>query len=162
MARLYKCYGTCDVKYPKEELKKFKNQNYCEKCYDQKVIDTESYKTLLETISLVYSIPYPTGHMLRQIKNFKEDRNYSYEDQSIAILYAKNILKKDMLPKYGLGLVPYVVEDARRFYQETLAKLEEMEGKNFDYETSKIKREKFTFDKEKAVNEKMIDMNNIL
>ena len=94
--------------------------------------------------------------MLRQAKNFRNDRNYGYEDQAIAILYIKNILQKEMHTKFGLGLIPYVIEDAKKFYIDQKQKMEDMKEKDFYYEIDVIKKKKVEFDKFSAMKNKLI------
>jgi len=162
LARLLKCYGSDCSKFPKEEMKEFKGKNYCEKCYEEEKKNSEGYKTFLEVVTEAYSIPYPTGLMLRQAKNFRNDRNYEYEDQAIAILYIKNILRKEMNTKFGLGLIPYVIDDAKKFYIDQKQKMEDMKEKDFHYEIDVIKKKKVEFDKHSAMKNKLIDMEKIL
>ena len=164
MARLLKCYGFCGEKYEKENLINYKSKNYCKECYEIKVKDDEGRKILIDTISAVFNIPYPNGQMLRQMKMFREDRNYQYEDQAKAILYSVKILKKNMHPKYGLGLIPYVIDDAIKFYEERRKLSEQMKGKNFesDSKTFKMKPKKMVDNQSKILNKRLINMEDIL
>lgn len=160
--RLLKCYGTCGEKHPKTELTKYKNLNYCITCYRDKMKNDQERQDLLNVISSVYDIPYPTGFMLRQMKQFKEDRNYSYGDQAKAILYSKNILNKVMKSNYGLGLIPYVIEDAKKYYTDQERRMDEMEGKELQHASNVIKKLDVEFDKDAKRKEKLFNMEDIL
>lgn len=162
MARLLKCYGECGEKYEKEKLIHYKSKNYCENCYNKKLKNDEGRKILYEVIGNVYNIPYPTGQMLRQMKAFREERNYQYEDQAKALLYAKHILKKDMRSSYGLGLIPYVIDDAVKFYNEQVEKSKAMEGKKVQHESKVVKKKMKEFDKEERLKQKLIPMEDLL
>lgn len=162
MARLLKCYGNCGQKYPKEQLIQYKSKNYCNDCYKKKKIDDEGRHTLHEVISKVYEIPYPTGQMLRQMKTFREERNYSYENQAKALLYGKFILKKVMKSSYGLGLIPYIIDDAVRYYDEQVAKAKSMEGKKVQHESKIVKKKTVVFEKDEKLKQKLIPMEDLL
>lgn len=124
--------------------------------------DDEERLELINVISSVYDIPYPTGFMLRQMKQFREDRNYSYGDQAKAILYSKNILNKVMKSNYGLGLIPYVIEDAKKYYADQERRMDDMEGKEFQHASNVIKKLDVKFDKDAKRKEKLFNMEDIL
>lgn len=162
MARLLKCYGDCEKKYEKAELFNYKNKNYCPSCYRQRMKDDNGRKYLLDVISDIYKIPYPTGHMLRQMKQFKDDRNYEYEDQAKAILYSSQVLKKEMKTNYGLGLIPYVIDSAVVYYREQERRTDDMVGKEVLYESNVVKKLDKEFDKDEKRKMKIINMEDIL
>lgn len=160
--RLLKCYGTCNEKYVKTDLTNYKSKNYCRKCYEQKYKDDQERALMTNVICTYFDIPYPTGHMLKQMKTFREERNYSYKDQANAICYSKDILKKNMKPSYGLGLIPYVIDGARDYYTKQEKQLNDMEGKDVIHEIKKVtKLEKIT-DKDLPRQRKLLNMEDIL
>lgn len=114
--RLLKCYGYCNEKYPKDQLIIFKNKNYCEPCYNKRVKEVRDRNILYKTISERYNISYPTGRMLKQIKEFTEDRGYSLALINYTINYIgdyKRNIKLD--PKYGLSIIPHIIDEAKLF-----------------------------------------------
>lgn len=114
--RLLKCYGYCNEKYPKDRLIVFKNKNYCEPCYNKRVKEVRDRNILYKTISERYNISYPTGRMLKQIKEFTEDRGYSLALINYTINYIgdyKRNIKLD--PKYGLSIIPHIIDEAKLF-----------------------------------------------
>lgn len=119
MAQL-KCYGDECIKtgkkWDREKLEVFNGKRYCENCLKIKKIDFETYQPLIFTIKKYFGIPYPTGIMLRQVKDFRFKRGYSYLDITNAILYINFVLRKPLITKYGLGLVPYIIEDSKKYY----------------------------------------------
>lgn len=163
--RMLKCYGfECSdngIKWPKSKLTVKNGKNYCDKCLVEMIKEEDGRATLYGIIKDVFQMPFPNGMMLRQIKEFRRVRTYEYEDIAKAILYAKYVLHKDMTPKFGLGLIPYVIEDAKAFYIDQKEKIKNMEGKTIQNENVKaranIKRENNTL-----LKSKMIDMENIL
>lgn len=161
-ARKLKCYGWCGEKWPKEDLTKYKNQNFCRDCYRRKVKESEGLQTLHAVIQQIFNIPFANGHMLRQIKTFHNERGYDYEDMAKAILYSKHILKKQMHVKYGLGLIPYVIEDAKKYYEDQQNRVENMKGKLISSENKVVKQKYYSYDRDVNKNKKIIDMEDIL
>lgn len=162
MARLLKCYGWCDSKYPKIELTQYKNKNYCKECYKRKVEDDDGRIKLLDTISNIYNIPYPTGMMLRQMKQFREERNYKYNDQAKALWYGKHVLKKQFYSSYGLGLIPYIIDDAVKYFEDNKKRQEKMKDVSSVNKTQTITKTWQENDKQLYRKNKMIDMEGIL
>lgn len=161
MARLLKCYGTCEKKYLKEELTKYKGKNYCQACLKEKRRNDEDYEFLLMKIRTSYNIPYPSGMMLRQIKTFKENRGYSYYNQGLAIEYIKNVLRKKMETKYGLGLVPYVIDDAVKYYKENEEKARKLKDIDFINNKQHAKISSKTLKENDYGKKKMINMEEL-
>lgn len=162
MSRLLKCYGWCDEKHIKPELIKFKNKNYCFKCYSKKVEEAHGYETLKGTISDVFDIPYPTGRMLGQMKKFYEERNYTYLDQANALTYGRDILKKKFTSNYGLGLVPYIIDEAREYYIKREKQMEDMKNMDISRRVETIDKSVGGFYQEKHHRSKIIDIESEL
>lgn len=116
--RLVKCYGTCEQKYPQDEMTKFKGQNHCKSCYEAKVKEVNDREDLYKYLQEVFKISYPTGLMLRQIKQFKEDRGYSYKNIRFAVDYIIRIKRTNLQLKYGIALVPHIYDEMISYYKE--------------------------------------------
>lgn len=135
MARLLKCYGYCNQKYPKEELRKLKinknasgdGQNFCKDCYDRKVKEVADREALYNFIQSTYNLTFPTGLILRQIKNFHEERGYTYKNIRFTLDYVFNI-KKSYKPivQYGISMVPYFHDEMIEYYRELKKKRENL------------------------------------
>lgn len=135
MARLLKCYGTCGDKYEKEKLVKDGGKNYCDKCYKQKHIDKRERNNLYETIRALYNITHPTGMMLKQIKQFRYDYDYSYEDMRYTLMYCKNHKPNIKFQhKYGVSIIPYIIEEAK---DNRLKEAEQMKNGGFEVNRDK-------------------------
>lgn len=161
MARLLKCYGTCEKKHLKQELTKHKGKNYCQVCLKEKRRNDEDYQFLLMKIKTSYNIPYPNGMMLKQIKTFKEDRGYSYHNQGLAIDYIRNVLRKKMETKYGLGLVPYIFDDAVRYYKENEEKARRLKDVSFINNKQRAKISGKTLKENDYGEKKIINMEEL-
>jgi hypothetical protein len=118
LSRLYKCYGDCNEKYIKEQLIKVGAQNFCIPCATKKQKETKDRETLYKTIQTIYKIPYPNGQMLRQIKQFKEDRNYTYEGMTKCLCYFVKVQKKQPFLNGGLSFLPYHYDSAVKYYED--------------------------------------------
>lgn len=124
MERLLKCYGWCEKEYSRKDLTKYNKKNYCAKCLERKKFDDVGRAKLYEQIRKSFKIGEPTGVMYSNSKNYREKQGYTYQDQAKAIWYADVILKKEMNEKYHLGIIPYVIKDAVKFYDEQKARIE--------------------------------------
>lgn len=156
--RLLKCYGYCEGVYPKEQLIKYSNKNHCYFCADRKRQEKIDRDLLYKTIQTIYKIPYPTGMMLKQISQYKEDRNYTYEGMTKTLCYFVKVQGKTPVKQAGLALVPYHYETAVDYYE----KMEERRKNSADV-SSIIKTVKVTIKPPRATNtevknRKIIDM----
>lgn len=165
MARLVKCYGeACESigkKWEKDMLVKYKNKNYCPQCAEIEKKNDDDRQLLYNLISDLYKIPFPNGLMLRQIKQFKEQRKYSYENIRKALLYANYVQHVNFSPKYGLGIVPYVIDEAIRYHDDQVKKAKEMEGKQVVTTKTTVRKNFNSYDRDEKMKKKMIDLEDI-
>ena len=109
--RLLKCYGkSCvenNVKHPKEELINYKGKNYCKMHYNKKIKDDKDKKILTDYICKVYKMPYVSPFMLKQIKDYTEDKGLTYDDIRGTLEYVRTLPGIELSPKYGIGIVLY-------------------------------------------------------
>lgn len=160
MARLLKCYGWCDEKHLKEDLIMYKNKNYCAKCLERKEYDDVGRVKLKEQIKKSYGIDYPTGFMLKQSKKFREEQGYTYQNQAKAIWFADTVQHKEMDEKYGLGIIPFVINQAIIYYDDQKEKAAKMKDgvKTGKTKTIKIKKPFYN----EAKSKRLIDMESLL
>lgn len=161
MARLLKCYGTCDNKYPKEELRSFKGKNYCNSCYEEQLNETAGRNQLYSVIKEYYNISYPTGFMLKQIKEFHNDRGYSYQIMAYTIKYIADFHKNIKLEqKYGLSIIPHFIDEARNFIYRTKILKEQTNSINLDT-TKKVKAKAKNITRNNGIN-RTINMEDLI
>lgn len=134
MSRIVKCYGTCGQKLPKEQMLDYKGHNHCHDCYNAKVKDVEDREELYKFLSSYFKLNYPSGIMLRQIKQYKDERGYSYKNMRFAVDYMIRIKKIDLNVKYGIALVPHYYDEMIRYYKD----LKERRERTTDYEPKVI------------------------
>ena len=138
------CKG-CNEKYPSDEMKVYSGKKYCQSCYNKKIQEQEEYKSLIETIKSYYDVDIPNGYLLKQIKTYKEEFNYTYAGMNYTLFYCKEIKNLKFDVKYGLGIVKYEYENAKQYFlhQQKIAN----SVKNMKHE-EKIKRVKVNIKKQ--------------
>ncbi|PEN61657.1 hypothetical protein [Bacillus wiedmannii] len=124
--RLLKCYGTCGEKYPQSELTKYKNANHCLPCYQAKVKEVEDREKLYELIKKTFNLNFPTGLMLKQVKQFREERQYTYKNIAFTIDYIVRIKKMKLHMQYGIALVPHFYDEMIAYYKDLKRRREQM------------------------------------
>ena len=122
MGRLSTCKG-CGKKLKKEEKFMHCSKAYCEDCYKKIERESTEYKQLIEFICTNYGLDKPTGFILKQIKELKNECGYNYAAMTYTLWYCKEVLNKPLVEKYGIALIKYYYEDAKDYYsqQEKLA-----------------------------------------
>ena len=79
--------------------------------------ESQDYKELIAYICELYQIDAPTGWMLKQIKDFKEQFNYTYRGMKSTLHYFYEIQEgNDVTDSMGIGIVPFVYDEAKKFY----------------------------------------------
>lgn len=115
IARISKC-KECSKEISGENKYKYSSFNYCLDCYNVKIKNKESYDTLIKTLCEYFHIEQPTGLMLKQIKQYKEDFKYNYDGMTYTLWYCKDILSKKFIEKYGVAILKYEYENAKQYY----------------------------------------------
>ncbi|WP_395546833.1 MULTISPECIES: hypothetical protein [unclassified Lacrimispora] len=117
MARLATCKGCGKPLQPGEKVI-HNSKSYCSDCYASIKRYSEEYKNLIEFICMNFELDKPTGIMFKQIKEFKDEFNYSYAAMTYTLWYCKEILNKTLDKKYGMGLIKYYYAEAREYYEQ--------------------------------------------
>lgn len=119
--RLYKCYGEdClnkNKKHPLEILIKEGSKKYCKNCLAKINKDRAEREDLYNIIKEYYNITFPTGLMLKQIKQYQVEAGYTLTGMAKTLKYLKNNCTGiTFKPKMGLGIISYKYEEAREFW----------------------------------------------
>lgn len=116
MARKVKC-PECGMFNDKENTVHHNSKYYCKVCYENRTRESQDYKDLIDYICELYKIDAPTGWMLKQIKDFKEQFNYTYRGIKTTLHYFYELQKgNDVSDSMGIGIVPFIYEEAKKFY----------------------------------------------
>lgn len=161
MVRLLKCYGDCEGKFPKEELEKISGKNYCPSCYAAKKKEDEDRDRLYKIINETFGISFPTGLILRQIKQYKEQRGYSYKNIYFAVHYIRNIKKIDLQLKFGIALVPHYYDEMITYYKQLKERREKMVSFNPSEKVQIVRLSKPVINDDYK-KKKLIDMESLL
>lgn len=123
MAHIVTCVF-CKKKFDRDRLpfvqlstRKFAHKE-CFLVENEKLKKVEQDKQNLENyIMKLFNIDYVDGKIRKQIKQFIEDYHYSYSGIHKALIYHFEV-KKGSIEKAnnGIGIVPYVYQEAYRYY----------------------------------------------
>lgn len=91
-------------------------RHYHEACYQQFQLRGQHRDELIRYICELYRIQTPNGFMLKQIKEFQDDYGYTLKGMELALRYFHDIEGNSVDAK-GIGIVPYIYEDARDYYR---------------------------------------------
>lgn len=117
MARLSTC-KCCGKQLKSEEKHIHSSKTYCKKCYEKIIRESEEYKQLITFICENYLIDRPTGLILKQIKEYKNDYLYTYGGIVYTLWYVKEILNKEFIVTYGVSIVKYYYDEAKEYYSQ--------------------------------------------
>lgn len=138
--RKVKC-PVCEIFNDKENTVYHNNRYYCTVCFENQQKEAQYYKDLCKYICDLYEISAPTGWMLKQIKDFKDQYNYTYAGMKSTLKYFYE-LKQKSTPDgdAGLGIIPYVYDEARKFAIEKKLIKDSVDGLNVDEIIQKTKQ----------------------
>jgi hypothetical protein len=115
VARLSTCKG-CDKQVIKEEKFIYSNKPYCKECYDLKLQEKQEYDNIINTVLKYFKLDVMNGMMLKQIRDYKTNFNYTYGGMAYCLWYLVEIKSVKMDVKYGLGLLKFEYENAKNYF----------------------------------------------
>lgn len=159
MKRKVHCIN-CGCEIDKDIDVKVGNRWRCKNCDDKVKKETNNRNELYEYISKLYNIKFPTGLIIKQIKTFKEEYGYKYSGMLLSLKYFYETLQKPLKYDDGVGIIPYIYEDAKKNYleQRNIKKEVEHMGKLSDNKVIQINK---TSNKNHDNKDMMIDISKI-
>jgi hypothetical protein len=145
VARLVKC-PYCETQLQKEEAYEYKKKYYHVKCFNEWQQEKEHRQQLIDYICKTFRIDAPTGMILKQIKDFQTDYKYKLKGMELALQYFHETLGNPVQQGSGIGIIPFVYEDAKNHYikqqkiAESLQNLESNEEVTVYIDPNKNKR----------------------
>ena len=116
----------CKLKFDadKEEYIKPNSQRYAHKkcheeaCANQKKSESDRDK-VIEYVRKIFESPVINPRIWKQLKQYTEEYNYTYKGILNALIYAFEVRKNDISKaKGGIGIVPYVYQDANKYFED--------------------------------------------
>lgn len=120
MAKGISTCKSCGKKIPTTEVMECSGKRYCIDCYNIKKQEGQEYKDLIKTICDYFEIEIPTGLIMKHVKEFKEQYNYTNGGMLYTLWYCKEVLNKQFDPKYGLAIIKYEYKNAENYYLQQL------------------------------------------
>lgn len=123
MARLVKCQY-CENKVDKDEAYEHKKKYYHTHCFEEWQQQKVHRQELIDYICKLFRIDVPTGMILKQIKDFQTDYKYTLKGMELSLRYFHETLDNSVQQGSGIGIIPFVYEDAKNHYikQQSIAK----------------------------------------
>lgn len=124
----------CEEKFDREEGTKVASRYYHVECLTKKqeenkfkaenpdFVEIESkgegndYRNLISYICDTYDLPKPTGMILKQIKTYKDEYEYTYKGMELALRHFYDTERNSVKEDSGIGIVPYIYDRAKNFY----------------------------------------------
>lgn len=110
----------------KEASVKVKNRYVHEKCYEE-TEEGQRYK-LENYILTLFNIEKISPLIKKQIDNYHNEKQYAYLGILFTLKYFFEIQNGDVTKAKGIGIVPYVYEDAKKYYEHLSNILKETEN----------------------------------
>ena len=116
------CKGTFDR--DKEPCVQISDRRYAHKlCAEKNQIQKNQseldYESLVNYIEQLFGTDYVTARVAKQIKDFRETYNYTYQGMLGTLVYWYEV-KKATIDKAngGIGIIPYIYDQAREYYSK--------------------------------------------
>lgn len=160
MGRLAVCVDCGRSIQPEEEKFKHKAKTYCKECHEKIQRDADEYRQLMTYICENYHMKRPSAFVLKQVKSFRIEYDYSYGAMTYTLWYCHEVLGKAFDEKYGIALVKYYYDEAKEYYsqQEKLKRQIDNISK-VEVKTKVVKQTSVNSNKNKA---SLIDFGDLL
>ena len=100
-----------------ESSRRYAHKECAEKYENNKTQDEKDYELLEEYIKHLFGKSYLTAKVKKQIKDFKKEYNYTFSGIHKTLIWWYEIKKNDLEKSAGgIGIVPYIYDDAKRFF----------------------------------------------
>lgn len=103
-----------------EDFTQHSNRYFHKECFNQRQEEIEERNRprndLIDYICELHNLQRPNGFILRQIKEFEEEYGYTLKGIEFSLRYFHDIEGNPVVERTGIGIVPHVYEDAKRYY----------------------------------------------
>lgn len=132
-------------------------QYFHQECLNEKIQNAHDRKELIEYICKIYHIEAPTGLILKQIKDYQEQYKYKIKGMLLALKYFHETLGNQARDGDGIGIIPFIYEEAKRNYVMRLKVEESLENIQQQKQTKVVEVVSPQFNYKKNI--KQIDIN---
>lgn len=132
------CKG-CNTSIPSGEAQIYSGKKYCNRCYELKLKDKKEYDELLKAIMYYFNIDVPSGLILKHIKEYKEQFNYTYAGMQYCLWYCKEIKGLRFDIKYGIAIIKYEYENAKDYFLQQQKVLDSVSKINHEEKVREVK-----------------------
>ena len=107
-----------------QESVKHSSKTYHQHCFEQFELGKQHRRELHEYICELYNMPVVSGFILKQIKEFEDNYGYKLGGMKLALYYFHVIegnpveSSNDKYRTQGIGIIPYVYDDARNHFEK--------------------------------------------
>ncbi|WP_099301924.1 hypothetical protein [Bacillus sp. Marseille-P3800] len=159
----------CKEQLDRESGKKIGNRYYHTECLEKKdqeenskAKSTEKEKQELRELQdylwfELYEKKVQFPFLMKQVKSLKDEHEYRYKGMELALRYHYDLMGNLMQEGHGIGIIPYVYEDAKKHY----ALLIENKKHHLDYEAPKARTVEIQYTKNKKNKIPLIDMKSL-
>ncbi|MDD4358881.1 MAG: hypothetical protein PHY30_03655 [Candidatus Pacebacteria bacterium] len=149
-----------------QTCKKYQNKTYHMTCYKKMIeekykenMGQEDYrKELYEYICDIFKIDEITPQIMSQIDKFYKDYNLTYTEMKDSLYYYTQIMGKTLDIKYGIAIIPHIINEVRQLYEDV--KLATELNENVDI-TKAVKPVKVKIKQPNYSYRKNIDMEDL-
>lgn len=147
----------CGEKLPRgEAIRHTSGRYYHKECYKKWRGETDHRKQLIGYICELHNIKKPTGMMLMQVKRFEEEFGYKHKGMELTLRYFYETLGNNVREGDGIGIIPYVYEEATEQYVKQM-KINELAQDGFESETIDV----YINQNKKNTRKKTIDIESL-
>jgi len=133
----------CSKEVNKTECVKKGSKYVCKECSDKLDRETKAYKDLVDYTLKIFNTDKVDGLVLKHIKDYKDNYNYTYGGIQYTLWYCKEILKMSFDQKYGLGIVKMKYIEAENYFISTQKRIENsVNAKHYEKREITIKLDK--------------------
>lgn len=125
-------------------------------------VDTESRgeendrRELIRYICEKYDMKKPSGMILKQIKSFKDEFEYTYKGMELSLRFFFDVEKNGVKEDTGIGIIPYIYDRATKYHMNIIKVQQSIED-NEEEEVRKFKPRQ----KDNRRGRQLIDINKL-
>lgn len=162
-----KCPG-CALRFDRSKVEciHYKNRYWHIDCYNLMInkiaADEKDLKELEEYIKKLFKIEYVSARIRKQIKDMKESYNFTYSGIQKSLIYFYEV-RQNSLDKAngGIGIVPYVYEDAKKYFYTIYMAQTQNISKNIESFVKKGREIKISPPQRVVKSKKLVDLDKL-